>query len=110
HLIEEVIVPVRTTDFTVGHDRHSYILLRLYSGNDRLIFGCPELLGSNGFFVEVALARVLYRLRTQQAADVIGAVRRACYMSRGGVDVGHSVLLQPYRHGLVLLWNFLAAR
>ena len=81
----EIEVPEGAAEFAVGHRLEARILLHLDDALDRLVLDLGKLLGVHRLVFVVGLAGLLDRIRTEETADDIGAVR-------GFLD-GHLILL-----------------
>ena len=74
-LVHEVHVPRRAAELAVGDALQADVLLHLHDRADRIVLDGLQLRGADAA-VLVIVARAQQLLRTQQAADVIGAKRR----------------------------------
>ena len=74
--VDEVHVPGRAAELAVGGRAQADVLLQLDRVADRVVLDRAQLFGVDRVVREV-LARLQQRGRAEQAADVVGSVRRA---------------------------------
>ncbi len=73
-LCQEVDVEVGPAEFAVGDPPQAQVFLKAHDVANRRVLDLPQFGGAHRAGLE-ALARVEQRLRTQEAADVVGAER-----------------------------------